>query len=206
MTSVSTLCVEHNPMGQEVNQQRSLQELHLSPHLLQVTRSGAYCGHQWRDGDVADEEFFGLQCQEIQTTIETTCKDRGSRTLPDGRMHIFSRKGFNDMQHAHGNGHNGSAHNGNGKPSELLLRFVREVDQRNGQKDRELTVMDLRLEVRTERLTEFSDWSDSDLDILESEAAHWGDDTSLAGIVAGTAVRDPQSVSWPHSPSPVAWM
>jgi hypothetical protein len=95
-----------------------------------------------------------------------------------------------------------------GRASDLLVNFVEHVHRKANGSGRDLTVMDLRLAVREQRLTEYADWSASALDQIEEEAALCGDTTPLRDIVSPefemAAVA--ASVTWPHSPSPVAWM
>ncbi len=97
----------------------------------------------------------------------------------------------------------------NGRPSDLLVRFVELVDRKHAKDGQALTVNDLRVEVRAERLTELSEWPSPDLEAIEQEAALYGDDASLTDLASGklqfAAGADSQAVSWPDSPSPVAW-
>ncbi len=95
-------------------------------------------------------------------------------------------------------------------PSELLLRFVKSVEQRTTDKPREMTVKDLHVEVRAERLTEYSEWSFQALDSIEEEAVRYEGNTQLKDVIARTVklapVTSSQAIAWTSSPSPVAWM
>jgi hypothetical protein len=70
-----------------------------------------------------------------------------------------------------------------GTPSDMLVRFVENILQNSANKERQPTVRDLPVEIQAERLTEFSDWSYADLDLIEQEGALHGDDTPLATLV-----------------------
>lgn len=95
----------------------------------------------------------------------------------------------------------------NGHRNHRFLRFVEHVRTHCVDPRREATVLDLRRECRALRLTEFSDWSTGELDLVEQEAAGYADETDLAQVLSGTAPR-PQADgpgAWLHSPSPFAW-
>ena len=71
----------------------------------------------------------------------------------------------------------------NGKPSDILARFVEHVLQDSAQQGRQPTVADLPVAVRAERLTEYSNWSYRDLDLIEQESALHNHDTPLAALL-----------------------
>jgi hypothetical protein len=71
-----------------------------------------------------------------------------------------------------------------GKPSHLLIRFVENILHSSADKERQPTVRDLPVEIRAERLTEFSNWSCRDLDLIEQECTLHGHDTPLAVLVS----------------------
>jgi hypothetical protein len=72
----------------------------------------------------------------------------------------------------------------NGRSSDILTRFVEHVLQHAAQKGSQPTVADLPVAVRAERLTEYSDWSYHDLDLIEQEGALHSHDTPLAALVS----------------------
>lgn len=88
--------------------------------------------------------------------------------------------------------------------STALTRFVQHVSQEGG-----MTIKDIRLEIRNERLTELSDWSNQDLDAIEVHAAKLADDAPLDEVLTLPFDYDPVScaaaVSSICSPSPFAW-
>ena len=67
--------------------------------------------------------------------------------------------------------------------------------------------VDLRLECRAQRLTEYPEWSPSELDLIEREASCYGDQANLTQVASGTVEPTPfnEDYSWLHSPSPFAW-
>ena len=70
------------------------------------------------------------------------------------------------------------------KLSDRLVGFVEHVKTSRTENGRKLTVLDLRVECRTQRLTEYSDWPVGELDLIEQEAACYGDETDLADLTA----------------------
>ena len=94
----------------------------------------------------------------------------------------------------------------NGTLTQRLSRFIEFVQRTRGEESRSLTVLDLRLECRAQRLAEYADWSTTELDLIEREAAHYGDDTCLSTLLAGGVRPSPvESAWWLHSPSVFAW-
>ena len=49
----------------------------------------------------------------------------------------------------------------------VLPKFVSQVSQRDSRHDRPLTVNDLRLSIRSARMSEIRDWSNRQLDVIE---------------------------------------
>jgi hypothetical protein len=94
-----------------------------------------------------------------------------------------------------------------GKPTERLVRFVEHLRQDRRQHEADLTVLDLRLACRTQRLTEYSNWSASDLDLIEREAVCYGNQANLTQLLSGAVEPMPLTgdSAWLHSPSPFAW-
>jgi hypothetical protein len=68
--------------------------------------------------------------------------------------------------------------------SEKLVGFVEHILHDSAQKERQLTVGDLPVEIRAERHTEYSDWTCRDLDLIEQEGALHRDDTLLAALLS----------------------
>ena len=93
----------------------------------------------------------------------------------------------------------------NGELSEAFLQFVEFVKESRTELGRELNVLDLRLECRDQRLTEFSDWSARDLDLIEQQVACYDNEAPLAQVVSANPPTASQDGSWLHSPSPFAW-
>ena len=93
------------------------------------------------------------------------------------------------------------------KPSDRLVCFVDYLKSRHADGGSELKVLGLRLMCRRQRLTEISDWSTSELDLIEQEAVTYGTDTSLDQLMSVAA--SPLAVihvdAWLQSPSPNAW-
>ena len=67
--------------------------------------------------------------------------------------------------------------------SEKFVGFVEHILHDPAQKERQLTVGDLPVEIRAERHTEYSDWTCRDLDLIEQEGTLHGNDTLLATLV-----------------------
>ena len=90
-----------------------------------------------------------------------------------------------------------------------LPKFVEQVLKSDGEQDRPLRVHDLRLGIRSIRMTEISEWSDHDLDILEVHAAPFDGNALLESVLSLPVEGDPAtyaaSVSSICSPSPYAW-
>ena len=95
----------------------------------------------------------------------------------------------------------------NGKPTDRLVRFVEYLRNSGRQNGCDLTVLDLRLECRAQRLTEYPKWPAGELDLIECEAAGYGNEAILTQLLSGTLESTPMNAdySWLHSPSPVAW-
>jgi hypothetical protein len=94
----------------------------------------------------------------------------------------------------------------NGKPSDRLIHFVEYVRHARGQNGRDLTILDVRLECRAERLSEYSDWPVWELEAIEQEAVSYGAEASLTEVISGAVQPNVvQSDSWLHSPSAYAW-
>jgi hypothetical protein len=71
-----------------------------------------------------------------------------------------------------------------GKPSDILVGFVEHILQNSAPKAHQPKVADLPVAIRAERLTEYSNWSYRDLDLIEQEGALHGKDTPLAALVS----------------------
>lgn len=94
----------------------------------------------------------------------------------------------------------------NGKLSERLVHFVEHVRKTQVASGRALRVLDLRLECRNQRLTEYADWPMTELELIEQEAASYGNETELSQLLSGEVGPKPiLAHTWLHSPSPFAW-
>ena len=88
----------------------------------------------------------------------------------------------------------------------VLRKFVQEVSAHHSG-DRPLTINDLRLAIRDERMAEIREWSIQDLDGIELQAARFDGDAPLESVlsVAEDAATEAACVSSIPSPSPFAW-
>ena len=94
----------------------------------------------------------------------------------------------------------------NGALSERLVQFIDHVRSTRHVGTGVLRVLDLRLQCRDERLAEDADWPITELDLIEQEAAGYGNETELAKLLSGAVQPQPiQTNCWINSPSPVAW-
>lgn len=91
--------------------------------------------------------------------------------------------------------------------SEQLIQFIEWVNKKtHAATGLAATIVDLRLECRTQRLTEYADWPMTELELIEQEAACYGDETKLSQLLSGEILPNPiQEKSWLDSPSPFAW-
>ncbi len=91
----------------------------------------------------------------------------------------------------------------------VLLKFVEQVLPNDGQFERPLTVNDLRLSVRNERMSEVRDWSNRHLDEVEIFAARFDGDAPLECVLNLPTEReqaaDAATAFEICSPSPFAW-
>lgn len=91
-----------------------------------------------------------------------------------------------------------------------LQKFVEQVARDSHGKARPLTINDLQLGIRSERVTEISDWSGRDLDAIEIHASQFDEDAPLESVLQMKSVDEQVtlavSVSSICSPSPFAWM
>ena len=92
---------------------------------------------------------------------------------------------------------------------ESLPKFVRYVSQSCDDYSRPLTINDLRVCIRTARMTEISEWSNHDLDGIEVHASKFDGYAPLESIFSETPDRNSEIsatlVSSICSPSPFAW-
>jgi len=92
------------------------------------------------------------------------------------------------------------------KLSDEFVSFMDYTRKSTFGQGRRLKILDLRLECRNQRLTEYSDWPSSKLDLIEQEAASYDNEADLTNVLSGTAVKTAVVPStWLHSPSPFAW-
>lgn len=92
---------------------------------------------------------------------------------------------------------------------ESLPKFVRHVSQSYDSHERPLTINDLRVCIRSARLSEISEWSNHDLDGIEFHASRFDGIAPLESIFSEAPECDPavyaSSVTSMCSPSPFAW-
>jgi hypothetical protein len=91
-----------------------------------------------------------------------------------------------------------------------LPRFIQQMTQVQTVADRPLTINDLRVSIRSERLSEISDWSTPLLDLMELHAAQFAEATPLEAALSVSIEDNPEASSVAVAsicgPSPVAWM
>jgi len=91
----------------------------------------------------------------------------------------------------------------------VLSKFLAQVSPGDGRYDRPLTVNDLRLSVRSERMSELRDWSNRHLDEVEIFAARFDGDAPLECVLNLPAEGDQAAYAATTrevcSPSPFAW-
>ena len=92
--------------------------------------------------------------------------------------------------------------------TDMLRKFVQQVTQRHGKQDCTLTIKDLRLSIRDERMSEVSVWSNRHLDVTEAHAARFDGNAPLESVFSlpiGAADHAAASVASICAPSPFAW-
>jgi hypothetical protein len=91
----------------------------------------------------------------------------------------------------------------------VLSKFLQQVTPVDGRFDRPLTVNDLRLSLRGQRMSEVRDWSNGHLDVIEVHAARFDADAPLECVLnfpsEGDQVALAATASEICSPSPFAW-
>ncbi len=101
---------------------------------------------------------------------------------------------------------NGSMHSGP-KLSDRLIRFAIHVTDNRSANSQPLRILDLRVECRNQRMSEFSVWRSAELDLIEYEAIRYGDQTPLTKVLSGQASPSVvTSDSFLPSPSLYAWV
>ncbi len=92
---------------------------------------------------------------------------------------------------------------------DALPKFVKYVSEAFDGSVRQLTINDLRLCIRTARMSEISEWSNNELDGIEVHASKFDGSAPLETVLSETPESDPatygDSVSTICSPSPFAW-
>ena len=91
----------------------------------------------------------------------------------------------------------------------VLPTFVQQVADRNSRHDRPLTVNDLRLSIRSARMSEIRDWSNCHLDVIEVHASQFDGNAPLEHVLDLPSDGDHAAYDAPVSsicsPSPFAW-
>lgn len=87
-------------------------------------------------------------------------------------------------------------------------KFVQQVIQGHNGQNRILTVNDLRLGIRSARMSEMSEWSERELDLVEVHAAGFESEAPLEHVLdlSSPGDVDALSVTTICAPSPFAWM
>jgi len=87
-------------------------------------------------------------------------------------------------------------------------KLVQQVVQCHNGQNRTLTVNDLRLGIRSARMSETSEWSERELDLVEVHAARFDGSAPLECALDLSSLGDVDalSVSTICAPSPFAWM
>jgi hypothetical protein len=87
-------------------------------------------------------------------------------------------------------------------------KFVQQVVQAHNGRNRILTVNDLRLGIRSARMSETSEWSERELDLVEVHAARFDGGAPLDHVLdlSLPGGLDALSVTTICAPSPFAWM
>ncbi len=98
----------------------------------------------------------------------------------------------------------------NRKLTKTLSQLIDRILEGGRSPEKPLTVNDLRLQIRTERLTEASHWSDEELDLMEVHAAQFDSAKPAVEVLAISdsirmACHSPERVSKICAPSPFAW-
>lgn len=89
-----------------------------------------------------------------------------------------------------------------------IEKFVQQVTRFNDDQVRPLTINDLRLGIRSERISEISGWSNQDLDVIEVHAAGFDGNEPLESVLslpAETALPGAVTASSICCYSPFAW-
>ena len=90
--------------------------------------------------------------------------------------------------------------------SKRLIRFIDHVIDTYGVAGHQPSILDLRVECRRQRMTEFSDWPSAELNLIEHEAVRYGDQTILTRVLSGEAIATAITIdSFLPSPSLLAW-
>jgi hypothetical protein len=71
-----------------------------------------------------------------------------------------------------------------GRPSAILVGFAEHVLKNSAQQGRQPKIADLPFEVRAERLTEYSNWSCRDLELIELECQLHSKDMPLEVLIS----------------------
>jgi hypothetical protein len=91
----------------------------------------------------------------------------------------------------------------------VLPKFVEQLERCHDGQVRPLTVNDLRLGIRSERMSEISDWPNHVLDVMEVHAAQFGSNAPLECVLNLSSDCDQAAAAAPVSsicsPSPFAW-
>ena len=95
-----------------------------------------------------------------------------------------------------------------GRLQTAINKFIEQVMQRHNGQERALKVNDVRLAIRGVRMSEISDWSEHDLDIVEVHAARFDGNAPMDRVLNLSAHGDQEAIAVSSicAPSPFAWM
>ena len=89
--------------------------------------------------------------------------------------------------------------------SSTLLKFMEQVSKSTNREIGQLTICDLMVGVREERLAEIGSWSNHDLDLIESHASLFSYSDPIESVLKAAPANGMESTLGISSPSPFAW-
>lgn len=89
--------------------------------------------------------------------------------------------------------------------SSTLLKFVEQVSESTNREVGKLTICDLMVGVREERLAEIGSWSSRDLELIEVQASHFLLSDPIESVFQASPSGQNSKTPRLSTPSPVAW-
>lgn len=89
--------------------------------------------------------------------------------------------------------------------SSTLLKFVEQVSESTNREVGQLTICDLMVGVREERMAEIGSWTNRDLDLIESHASLFSYSDPVENALNGSPAGETNGFARVCTPSPVAW-